>query len=116
MSKLAGAVGKAPDLLGEFAGQHLFHQLVQEKTAHAPRADGQLDLGRIAGIERDRLDRLQAVRIVIARSDPGQRDGRRFDDSALGCEQLRGLGVRWIGAHRRRHRRHARDVQLGSTS
>ena len=71
---------------------------MQEKTAHAPRADRQVGLGRIAGIERDRLDRLQAVRIMIARPDPGQRNSRFVDDRALGCEQLSGLDIRRVGA------------------
>ena len=66
--QLAGAVGKAAHLLDELAGQHLFQQLVQEKTAHAPRADRQFDLERIAGIKRDGLNRLRTVRMVPLRT------------------------------------------------
>jgi hypothetical protein len=47
------AAGEPPYLLGELAGQHLLHKLVQEKPTHPPRPD----LRRIARLKGDRLDR-----------------------------------------------------------
>ena len=86
------AAGELPHLLDELAGQHLLHQLVQEKPAHAPRADRRVDLRRIARLKRNRLDRRNAVGIVIARPNPSKRDGSHVDGDALGGEKQ---SARW---------------------